>query len=105
MLYDALRSGLDAPICLTWELTYRCNLRCAHCLSSSGEPRHGELTTSEAISLIREWAAMQVFYVNVGGGEPMLRPDFFELMDCCLESGIGVKFSTNGSLIDEAAAD
>ncbi|MEI8398523.1 MAG: hypothetical protein WCG33_05190, partial [Actinomycetes bacterium] len=31
-----MKQGLDAPICLTWELTYACNLACVHCLSSSG---------------------------------------------------------------------
>ncbi|MFV9502954.1 MAG: mycofactocin radical SAM maturase [Oscillochloridaceae bacterium umkhey_bin13] len=103
--YELFRQGLEAPICLTWELTYGCNLRCVHCLSSSGEVRHDELTTAEARALIDEWAAMQVFYLNVGGGEPMSRPDFFELMDYCLARGIGIKFSTNGTLIDEAAAD
>jgi mycofactocin radical SAM maturase len=105
MSYEIFRQGLDAPICLTWELTYSCNLRCVHCLSSSGEQRSGELSTAEAMGLIDEWAAMKVFYVNVGGGEPMARPDFFELMDYCLGRGIGVKFSTNGTLIDASAAD
>lgn len=105
MSYDLLRSGLEAPICLTWEMTYYCNLRCVHCLSASGVRRDEELTTEEAKRLIDEWAEMKVFYINVGGGEPMSRPDFFELMDYCLDRGIGVKFSTNGTLMDEAAAD
>lgn len=105
MSYDLLRKGLEAPICLTWEITYGCNLRCAHCLSASGEKREDELTTEESKALIDEWARMKVFYINVGGGEPMSRPDFFELMDYSLERGIGVKFSTNGTLIDDVAAD
>lgn len=105
MSYELLREGLEAPICLTWEMTYYCNLRCAHCLSDSGARREDELTTEEARRLIDEWAKMKVFYINVGGGEPMTRPDFFELMDYCLDRGIGVKFSTNGTLLDEAAAD
>lgn len=104
MSYEILRRGLQAPICLTWEITYGCNLRCTHCLSSSGKRRSDELTTAEARRLIDEWAEMKVFYINVGGGEPMIRPDFFELMDYTLDRGIGVKFSTNGSLIDDAAA-
>ena len=104
MSYKIFRQGLDAPICLTWELTSGCNLRCIHCLSSSGPRRENELTTAEARLLIDEWAAMKVFYINVGGGEPMSRPDFFELMDYCLDRGVGVKFSTNGTLIDDAAA-
>ena len=38
-LVDHFEAGLDAPICLTWELTYACNLACVHCLSSSGPAR------------------------------------------------------------------
>lgn len=105
MSYEIFRKGLEAPICLTWEMTYGCNLRCVHCLSSSGKRRPDELTTDEARRLIDEWAAMKVFYINVGGGEPMSRPDFFDLMDHTLDRGIGVKFSTNGTLVDDRAAD
>jgi [mycofactocin precursor peptide]-tyrosine decarboxylase / 3-amino-5-[(4-hydroxyphenyl)methyl]-4,4-dimethylpyrrolidin-2-one synthase len=105
MYYDRLRRGLSAPICLTWEMTYACNLRCVHCLSSSGKRAPGELTTEEAKRLLDDWARMQVFYINVGGGEPMTRRDFFDLMEYSIDHGIGVKFSTNGTLIDAAAAD
>ena len=35
-LVEQFEFGLDAPICLTWELTYACNLACVHCLSTSG---------------------------------------------------------------------
>ncbi len=104
MSYEIFRRGLDAPICLTWEITWGCNLRCVHCLSSSGIRRADELTTAQARRLIDEWAAMTVFYINVGGGEPMSRPDFVELMDHALDRGLGVKFSTNGTLIDDTAA-
>jgi [mycofactocin precursor peptide]-tyrosine decarboxylase / 3-amino-5-[(4-hydroxyphenyl)methyl]-4,4-dimethylpyrrolidin-2-one synthase len=104
MRYEALSRGLRAPICLTWEITYACNLRCVHCLSSSGRRAPDELTTAEATRLIDDWAEMRVFYVNVGGGEPMVRPDFFRLMEHAVSRGVGVKFSTNGSRIDAAAA-
>ena len=40
---------------------------------------------------------MKVFYVNIGGGEPMLRPDFFDLVSYAVERRVGVKFSTNGT--------
>lgn len=99
-LTDELKRGLDAPICLTWELTYACNLDCIHCLSSSGRRDPRELDTAEAKAVIDEMRAMQVFYVNIGGGEPMIRPDFFELVEYATTSGVGVKFSTNGSRID-----
>ncbi len=103
-LTDELKRGLDAPICLTWELTYACNLDCIHCLSSSGRRDPRELDTGEAKAIIDEMRAMQVFYVNIGGGEPMIRPDFFELVDYATRSGVGVKFSTNGSRIDAERA-
>jgi mycofactocin biosynthetic radical S-adenosylmethionine protein MftC len=101
---DRLARGLDAPICLTWELTYGCNLACVHCLSSSGRRDPRELTRSELFAVVDELAAMQVFYVNIGGGEPTLRPDFWDLLDYCVARKVGVKFSTNGSRITPEAA-
>jgi hypothetical protein len=55
-------------------------------------------------SVIDELRAMQVFYVNVGGGEPTVRPDFWELLDYAVASGVGVKFSTNGLRLDAERA-
>jgi len=101
---ERMSRGLDAPICLTWELTYGCNLACVHCLSSSGRRDPRELTTAECATVIDDLAAMQVFYVNIGGGEPTLRPDFWDLLDHAVERKVGVKFSTNGSRITGAAA-
>ena len=95
-LVDHFESGLDAPICLTWELTYACNLACVHCLSSSGRRDPRELTTTQAETLIDELQRMQVFYVNIGGGEPTVRPDFWHLLDYAVTHQVGVKFSTNG---------
>src|SRR4051794_1336792 len=101
---ERLSHGLDAPICLTWELTYGCNLACVHCLSSSGRRDPDELTTAELFAVVDELAAMQVFYVNIGGGGPTLRPGFWDLLDHCVASKVGVKFSTNGSRITPAVA-
>jgi mycofactocin radical SAM maturase len=104
-LIDDMKSGLDAPICLTWEWTYACNLACVHCLSSSGQRDPRELDTAEMKAVIDELSALQVFYINVGGGEPTIRPDFFELVEYCVERGVGVKFSTNGSRITAERAE
>jgi len=103
-LVDQFERGLDAPICLTWELTYACNLACVHCLSSSGRRDPRELSTAECKAVIDELQRMQVFYVNIGGGEPTVRKDFWELLDYATAHQVGVKFSTNGSRIDAAAA-
>jgi mycofactocin radical SAM maturase len=103
-LVEQFQFGLDAPICLTWELTYACNLSCVHCLSSSGRRDPRELSTDECKAVIDELERMQVFYVNIGGGEPTVRPDFWELVDYATEHHVGVKFSTNGIKIDNVRA-
>ena len=95
-LVEQFELGLDAPICLTWELTYACNLECAHCLSSSGRRDPRELTTEQCEAVIDELQRMQVFYVNIGGGEPTIRPDFWHLLQYAVDHQVGVKFSTNG---------
>ncbi len=95
-LVEQFKQGLQSPICLTWEWTYACNLSCAHCLSSSGRQDPGELSTDEIKAVIDELERMQVFYVNVGGGEPTVREDFWELVDYAVTHQVGIKFSTNG---------
>jgi mycofactocin radical SAM maturase len=104
-LVDQMKGGLDAPICLTWEITYACNLECVHCLSSSGRRDPRELTTEQAKAVLDELKALQVFYINIGGGEPMVRRDFFEIIEHSVSNGIGVKFSTNGAFIDKKNAE
>ena len=103
-LVEHFALGLDAPICLTWELTYACNLACSHCLSSSGRRDPRELSTAQAKAVIDELQRMQVFYVNIGGGEPTVRADFWELLDYATAHDVGVKFSTNGIRLDAEAA-
>lgn len=98
-LASQLKSGLDAPICLTWEITYACNLQCVHCLSSSGTRDPRELSTAQAKAVLDELRDLQVFYINIGGGEPMIRKDFFEILEHAETNNIGVKFSTNGTYI------
>ncbi|WP_447002608.1 mycofactocin radical SAM maturase [Saccharothrix isguenensis] len=103
-LSEHFKSGLDAPICLTWELTYACNLACVHCLSSSGRRDPRELGTEECRALIDEFQRMQIFYVNIGGGEPTVRADFWDLVDYAVDHQVGVKFSTNGVRLDRRRA-
>src|SRR5271166_4239194 len=103
-LKEQFSRGLDAPICLTWELTYACNLACVHCLSSSGRRDPNELSAAEARGIVDDMVDMKVFYVNIGGGEPMLRPDFFDLVSYAVDRKVGVKFSTNGTRLSAERA-
>jgi mycofactocin radical SAM maturase len=96
--------GLSAPVNVTWEVTYACNLSCIHCLSDSGNRREGELSTEQALQAIDQLAASKVFQFNIGGGEPFMRPDFLDLMDHAHDKGMVTCISTNGTLIDEEKA-
>ncbi len=96
--------GLRAPVNVTWEVTYACNLNCIHCLSDSGNPRAAELSTDDCRRVIDQLAAMKVFQFNIGGGEPFMRPDFLDLMDYAHDKGMVTCISTNGTLIDRDVA-
>ena len=96
--------GLMAPVNVTWEVTYACNLSCIHCVSDSGRKKYGELTTEQCLRVIDTMSAMKVFQFNIGGGEPFMREDFLDLMDYSHEKGIVTCISTNGTLIDDEVA-
>lgn len=66
------RMGLRAPVNVTWEITLKCNLHCAHCLSDAGAALERELTTRECRQLVDQLTDLKVFQVNIGGGEPFM---------------------------------
>ncbi|WP_438444626.1 radical SAM protein [Gorillibacterium sp. sgz5001074] len=101
------RTGTHAgagPV-VVWSVTRSCNLKCMHCYANSENKKYeGELTTEEALGLIDEMAAMKVPVILFSGGEPLVRPDIFELAEYAIGKGIRITFSTNGTLIDQETA-
>lgn len=90
---------------VVWNITSRCNLRCVHCYSSSGADAAGcPLTTQEAKAVLDDLAAYGVPSILFSGGEPLMRPDLFELIDYAVEKGLRTVISTNGTLIDASKA-
>jgi radical SAM protein with 4Fe4S-binding SPASM domain len=92
------------PYRALWEITWRCDLRCAHCLVDAGaaEPAGAESTTDEALDTVDQLAALGVRVVSLTGGEPLLRGDWEQIAARVRERGMGLRFSTNGHL---ASAD
>jgi len=85
---------------VVWNVTRRCNLRCLHCYASSADhPYRGELTTEEAFRVIDDLADFGVPVVLFSGGEPLMRPDLFELSARAVERGMRAVLSTNGTLL------
>jgi radical SAM protein with 4Fe4S-binding SPASM domain len=92
---------------VSWNLTQRCNLECAHCYMSAfaGADTRGELTTAECRRVIDEIAGVNpnVFLI-LTGGEPFLRKDLFDLAGYAADKRFTVVFGTNGVLLREKEA-
>jgi AdoMet-dependent heme synthase len=88
-----------------WEVTGACNLECIHCHTTGGVASENELTTDEGKRLIDQLAEMDVFRTLVySGGEPLVRPDIFELLEHSKKAGFANILATNGTLIDSEMA-
>ncbi|MFW5993927.1 MAG: radical SAM protein [Halanaerobiaceae bacterium] len=101
------RSGTrtDRGPVIVWNSTKACNLTCRHCYASAdAEPDANELTTEEGFELIDQLEDLNVPVLLLSGGEPLMRPDLFELIAYAREKGIRVTLSTNGTLIDQKVA-
>ena len=92
---------LGAPMHVNWNYTYRCNLNCMHCYSRT-RTDVGELSTEDKLSVAKNLVKSKVFTVNLGGGEPLLCNDVFEIIEYLASNGVHVNLSTNGwKLTDE----
>jgi radical SAM protein with 4Fe4S-binding SPASM domain len=88
-----------------WEETGACNLRCIHCHAVSGHAAADELTTDEGKRLIDSIASVSEFRTLIyTGGEPLVRPDIFNLLKHSQQAGLANIIATNGTLIDEDMA-
>ncbi len=89
---------LSAPISICLGITNQCNLNCKHCLAS--ETRHcQDLNTSEMLGIIKQIQELKIFTIAIFGGEPLVRKDFFTLLDALCETKTNLSLSTNGTLI------
>ncbi len=90
---------------IAWEVTRSCNLNCVHCRAAANcGPYPGELSTSKCFQLIDEIAAMSSPVIILTGGEPLLRPDIFDIASYGTKKGLRMVMATNGMLVDEATA-
>ena len=99
-------SDLRSPLFFAWHMTNKCNLNCIHCLWESGPDAAWpeELGEQEAMEVCRQVMDLQIPYVALSGGEPLLYPAFWRVCEVLCEKGIDVKIESNGHLIDDEAA-
>jgi heme d1 biosynthesis radical SAM protein NirJ len=114
LIADAERSGTMAPARRTkppgpvviWNLIRRCNLTCQHCYALSADHDYaGELSHAEVCTVMDDLKAFKVPVLILSGGEPLLRPDLFEIAARAKAMRFYVGLSTNGTLIDAPLAD
>lgn len=104
----ARRSGSNAapgPVVI-WNLIRRCNLTCKHCYALSADHEYaGELTREEVFTVMDDLKGFRVPVLILSGGEPLMRPDLFEIAERSRDMGFYTGLSTNGTLIDAPMAD
>lgn len=94
---------LSAPINICFGITHQCNLNCKHCLTA-GSRDNKDLTTDELIKIVRQIHKLKVFGVNIFGGEPLMRPDFFTIIEELSKQRLRLTLITNASLITKDIA-
>ena len=100
-----LQFSADKKPVVVWNVTMACNLRCIHCYASAdNRPAENELTTEEGFRLLEDLAQFGCPVVLFSGGEPLVRPDIFDLIAYAVRLGLRAVLSTNGTLIDHALA-
>ncbi|MBN1562276.1 MAG: radical SAM protein [Anaerolineae bacterium] len=95
-----------APRLVFWETTAGCNLRCIHCrrIEVADQLTPQDLTTAESFQLIDQIAAEGSPVFVLSGGEPLMRPDIFEIARYATAAGLPVALATNGTLITDELA-
>ena len=108
--HEATSAGLlqfsseRSPV-VVWNITSQCNLKCRHCyIEATESAKENEMTTEEGKAFIDDLAEMKVPVLMFSGGEPLVRPDLFELAAYAVEKGLPIVLSTNGTLIDDFTA-
>lgn len=92
------------PRVAVWELTLRCNLSCRHCGSRAGKPRPDELSLAECLSVVEQLSELGCRMVTLGGGEPLLRPEWPIIAEALVDRGIKVGMVTNGLMWTDTVA-
>ena len=89
---------LSAPLYVAWQITNECNLACLHCIEESGPGKAfaDELDTEQLFSVLDQLLDHQVPYMSFSGGEPMLHPQFFKMVEHVRARGAELKIETNG---------
>ena len=97
-----LKVILSNPLSLCWQISKKCNYHCPFCLS--GEQTKDELPLEKIKVIIDMLAESNIVRIDFTGGEPLLRPDFCEILKYAAQKGIETLVTSNGSIWNEKIA-
>ena len=97
---------LGAPLYVAWQITNECNLACMHCIEESGPGKKfkDELGEEQVFSVLEQMMALEIPYLSFSGGEPMLHPHFYAMVDYVCSRGSQLKIETNGHYLTPETA-
>ena len=103
---DTGSGDLSAPLYVAWQTTNECNLACLHCIEESGPGKafKDELTKEQTFDVLKQLVDLEVPYLSFSGGEPMVHPHFWEMVEFCSKNGMQLKLETNGHFLTKDAA-
>ena len=93
-----------SPLFIAWQLNSACNLGCLHCCEEAGHSMPDEMTKQQAMDFCRQIVDLDIPYVAISGGEPLLCPHLFDACELIRDNNISLKIETNGEFIDEEIA-
>jgi radical SAM protein with 4Fe4S-binding SPASM domain len=102
---EAQKSEKYVPLVMSWNVTRECNMKCSHCyINATEEKLANELSTQEGKDLMDQICQVSKPLLILSGGEPLLRPDIYELIKYGASKGLKMGLGSNGSLIDDIVA-
>ena len=107
LVYSSASFVREAPLKAYFDFTNRCNLSCRHCITSSSPQvdTSTELPTARILTLVSELADIGVLEIAVGGGEPLIHPDWVVLFEHVTSVGINLIITTNGLKVTSTVVD
>lgn len=96
-------NGYSAPIKIYVDITNSCNMNCMHCLNQNLHSEH-QLSISDISAIAQECFDNGVFFVKLGGGEPLMHPEIRKIIENFRKKGVFLSLSTNGFFVTEELA-
>ena len=94
-------ADLGAPLYVAWQVTNECNLACLHCIEESGPGKafKDELDEEQVFGILGQFMDLEIPYLSFSGGEPMVHPLFFKMVEFVCSRGGQLKIETNGHFL------